>query len=44
MVPAECALPVSDVQAHMPLHRRRYTRNWKGELLCIDVKGTGGVS
>jgi outer membrane protein assembly factor BamB len=26
------------------LNGRLYIRNWKGELLCLDVKGTGGVS
>jgi outer membrane protein assembly factor BamB len=26
------------------LNGRLYIRNWKGELLCLDVKGTGGAS
>ena len=26
------------------LNGRLYVRNWKGELLCLDVKGSGGVS
>jgi outer membrane protein assembly factor BamB len=26
------------------LNGRLYVRNWKGELLCLDVKGTGSVS